>query len=133
LIERLTLEDFFEIASEVSNKSAGDLRRESKENLIDSALHAPFAGFGDRDQYPKFETKVGVLGYRLMKAHGLFDGNKRTSVIAMSTFAEMNGYRLFLDFDEAFEATVDAAANTMSETAFVEFIAACVRIELPAS
>ena len=45
--------------------------------LLDSALHAPQAGFGDVEFYPEFVDKAAVLVVRIARNHPLPDGNKR--------------------------------------------------------
>lgn len=50
---------------------------------MDSALHAPAAGFGDHEVYPDLIDKAAVLAVHLVKNHALPDANKRTSFITM--------------------------------------------------
>ena len=50
------------------------------EGLLDSALEAAFAGFGDREFYPSKEEKGARLGYTLISNHAFVDGNKRIGV-----------------------------------------------------
>ena len=59
--------------------------------LAESALAAPFAGFGGEGAYPTLELKAAVLLERLVRNHPLPDGNKRTAFILMLTFLEHNG------------------------------------------
>lgn len=92
-VEYLELGDFLIIASEVLGIDPMILARASNMNSADSALHAPAAEFAGVEFYPDFVTKVGVLGYRLVRNHPLTDGNKRTAYLAMIEFTERNGYR----------------------------------------
>ncbi len=59
--------------------------------LAESALAAPFAGFGDEDAYPTFELKAAVLLERLARNHPLPDGNKRAAFVVTVLFCESNG------------------------------------------
>ena len=56
------------------------------EGLLDSALHAPFQGFGDASAYPSLLQKAARLGYGLIKNHPFFDGNKRIGAHTMLVF-----------------------------------------------
>ena len=64
------------------------------ETLLDSALEAAYAGFGDREFYPTKEEKGARLGYALISNHAFVDGNKRIGVYVMLSFLEMNGIRI---------------------------------------
>lgn len=59
--------------------------------LAESALAAPFAGFGNEDAYPVFAMKAAVLLERLARNHPLPDGNKRAAFIVTVLFCELNG------------------------------------------
>ncbi len=73
----LTLEETLVIAEEVTGISAEVLAKASRIDLLDSALHAPQAGFGDQDLYPDFADKAAILLWRIANNHPLPDGNKR--------------------------------------------------------
>ena len=53
------------------------------EGLLDSALNAPFQGFGDYEFYPTVTDKAVRLGYGLIENHPFHDGNKRIGALAM--------------------------------------------------
>ena len=57
-------------------------------SLADSALHAPFAGFGEHEFYPEFVDKAAVLLERLARNHPLPDGNKRAAWVTLRVFVE---------------------------------------------
>jgi death-on-curing protein len=46
------------------------------EGLLDSALNAPFQGFGDYEFYPTVTDKAVRLGYGLIENHPFHAGNK---------------------------------------------------------
>ena len=62
------------------------LESASRTELLDSALHAPQAGFGDDDFYSDFFMKAAVLCTRIARNHPLPDGNKRLAWICLVTF-----------------------------------------------
>ncbi len=65
------------------------------EGLLESALEAAFASFGDKEFYPTKEEKGARLGHSLISNHAFVDGNKRIGVYVMLTFLEVNG--IYLD------------------------------------
>ena len=69
--------------------------------LLDSALHAPQAGFGDEEFYPEFVDKAAVLAVRIARNHPLPDGNKRLAWQALTMFCALNDYSLRVPADEA--------------------------------
>lgn len=64
------------------------------ENLLDSAVNAPFQTFAGEYVYKSLEAKAARLGYSLIKNHPFADGNKRIGMLAMLVFLEMNGIEL---------------------------------------
>lgn len=83
--------DLVAVATRVLGVSASSLERLPNLGLAESALAAPFAGFGSEDAYPTLELKAAVLLERLVRNHALPDGNKRTAFILTLTFLEHNG------------------------------------------
>ncbi len=123
-MEYLGLGDYLVIASSVLSIEAEVLAKASNLVAGDSALNAPAASFGGVEFYPDLATKVAILGYRLARNHALPDGNKRTALLAMIEFAERNGRRWRdLDEEETVETMVQVAAGTMSEQAFIGWVA----------
>ena len=50
------------------------------ENLLESALAAPFMMFSGTELFPSLEEKAARLCYGLVKNHAMVDGNKRIGV-----------------------------------------------------
>lgn len=73
----LTLTEALVIEEAVTGIDPVTLAKASRLELLDSALHAPQAGFGDEDFYPSVEQKAAVLAVRIARNHPLPDGNKR--------------------------------------------------------
>lgn len=86
----VTLDQWIHLAAEVLGADAATLRRTADLNLIDSALHAPAAGFGEQDLYPDVIDKAAVLCWHLVNNHGLPDGNKRCAFVTMVLFLRRN-------------------------------------------
>ena len=59
--------------------------------LLDSAVERPKATFGGEDLYPTLELKAAALVHSLLLNHQFVDGNKRTAVVSMIEFLQLNG------------------------------------------
>lgn len=80
-----TLAETLTIAVAVTGLDLVPLAMASRLELLDSALHAPQAGFGDEDFYPDVEQKAAVLAVRIVRNHPLPDGNKWAQRIAAAS------------------------------------------------
>lgn len=70
------------------------------ENLLESAIFAPFQTFGGQDLYPSIIEKAARLCYGIVKNHPFVDGNKRVGTHAMLTFLAMNSFEVnYIDED----------------------------------
>ena len=92
------------------------LARASRLDLLDSALHAPQAGFGAVEFYPDFADKAAVLVVRIAKNHPLSDGNKRLAWQSLTMFCALNGYKLEVPTDNAVSFMLAIAAGDLDET-----------------
>ena len=63
----VTLDQWVHLAAEVLGADAATIRRTADPNPIDSALHAPAAGFGEQDLYPDSEL-TGLVAPELVPA-----------------------------------------------------------------
>ena len=81
------------------------------EGLLESALSAPFQGFGSVDAYPSIQQKAARLGYGLVKNHPFVDGNKRIGAHAMLVFLALNGIELEYTQRELADIILQVAAG----------------------
>lgn len=81
------------------------------EGLLESALNAPFQGFGDTEVYPSLQQKAARLGYGLVKNHPFVDGNKRIGAHAMLVFLALNGIVLQYTQQELSDVILQVAAG----------------------
>ena len=90
------------------------------ELLLESAAGRPGTSvFGDA-AYPSIAEKAAALTHSILRNHALVDGNKRLALAGLITFLGVNGRRLTLDNDEAYElilAISTAALDEVSEIA----------------
>ena len=79
--------------------------------LLESAAARPQAtAFGD-DVYSDPDAKAAALLHSLARNHALVDGSKRLALAAVITFYGVNGRRLTLTNDEAYEFIIAVAAG----------------------
>jgi death-on-curing protein len=121
-VNYLSLAEAFVLGQLVTGIDAVVLESASRTDLLDSALHAPQAGFGDDDFYSDFFMKAAVLCTRIARNHPLPDGNKRLAWICLVTFCDVNGYELFVAKEEAVRTVVAIAAGELSEDDLCEWI-----------
>lgn len=76
--------------------------------LVDSALNGPRQTFNFEDEDDLLTLAV-KLGVGIARNHGFIDGNKRTGVVAMLTFLEVNGYRLEMKNDQTLGRLFESA------------------------
>ena len=112
----LDLDDLFHIAERALGVPAqvGDV------GLLLSALARPQATAIGTEAYPSIQAKAAALLHSLVRNHGLVDGNKRLALASVVAFYGMNGLRLTMTNDEAFElvtAVADASLDDVSSIA----------------
>jgi len=85
--------------------------------LLQSALARPQTTAFGTDAYPSLEEKAAALLHSLARNHALVDGNKRLALAATIAFLGINGRRLTLTNDEAYELVMSVAAGELDEIA----------------
>lgn len=79
--------------------------------LAESALARPCASAFDKDAYASVEEKAAALLHSLARNHALVDGNKRLALGAAIAFLGLNGCRLTLSNDLAYEFVMSVATG----------------------
>ena len=78
-MERIDLADFLLIAEFHTGINAHQLARIDRVvQLAESALAAPFAGYGDFEAYPTFADKAGDSAYRVREPRAVAVARQRT-------------------------------------------------------
>lgn len=131
MTEYLEFADVLLIAEAVLDIKAEVLADGDRIGLLESALHAPAAGFGGIEFYPDLAVKAAVLCAHVAKNHGLPDGNKRVAFLVMVEFLERNGHEWIPpdgDWDgEVTDRVIrDVAASDLGEAVIAD-LAAWVR------
>lgn len=81
--------------------------------LLESALARPQASAFGSDAYPDLHTKAAALLDSVASNHGLVDGNKRLALAATIAFLGLNGWRLTLTNDEAYNLVIAVASGEL--------------------
>ena len=120
-MKKLTKEQILMLHNELIRETGGSggLR---DEGLLDSALNAPFQGFGDVDRFPSLQQKGSRLGYGLICNHAFVDGNKRIGAHAMLLFLSLNGIELEYTQNELSDMILDVAAGNLRFEDMVKWI-----------
>ena len=89
--------------------------------LLDSAVNAPFQTFGE-ELYKSTEAKAARLAFLLVNNHPFVDGNKRTGILAMITFLELNGTSINYTDEDLIKIGLDLAAGKMAYNQLLTWI-----------
>jgi death-on-curing protein len=92
--------------------------------LLQSAVVRPQTSVFGEDAYPTLEAKAAALLHSLARNRALVDGNKRLALAATLTFLGVNGRRLTMSNDQAYDFVIAVAVGELSE---VEGIAEVIR------
>ena len=95
-------------------KNFGGIEGIRDENLLDSAVAAPFQTFGGKDLFPTLLEKAARLGYGIVKNHPFLDGNKRIGTHSMLTFLKANGISVNYNDQELIDVILKISDNTLS-------------------
>jgi death-on-curing protein len=85
--------------------------------LLESAVARPQATAFGKDAYPTVHTKAAALLHSIAGNHALVDGNKRLALAAVIAFYGLNGIRLTLTNDEAYDLVDAVAGGDLDEVA----------------
>jgi death-on-curing protein len=81
--------------------------------LLEAALARPCATAFGKDAYTTFDAKAAALLHSLARNNALIDGNKRLALAALIAFYGLNGRRLTLTNDGAYELVMSVAAGQL--------------------
>ncbi len=100
----------------------GGLEGIRDENLLESAVNAPFQTFGGEYIYKTTEAKAARLGFSLIKNHPFVDGNKRIGILVMITFLELNSISLTYTDDELIALGLGLADGSIDDKMLLDWI-----------
>ena len=83
--------------------------------LLEAALARPQTSVFGEDAYSTLHDKAGALLHSIVKNHALIDGNKRLGLAATIAFLGVNGQRLTLTNDEAYDLVIAVATGDLDD------------------
>ena len=87
--------------------------------LLESALARPQATAFGTEVYGLLDDKAAALLHSLVRNHALIDGNKRLGLSALIVFLGINGKRLTLSNDAAYELVMAVAEGELDDVAAI--------------
>ena len=77
--------------------------------LLEAAVLRPQQMIFGADAYPDIHTKAAALMHSLIRNHPFLDGNKRTAVLSVIVFYNLNGFAIDAAQGEVVALAVDVA------------------------
>jgi len=108
----------------VAERTLGPDHEVRDHGLLEAAVARPQATAFGKDAYPDLEAKAAALLHSIARNHALIDGNKRLALAAVIVFCGLNGRRLTLTNDAAYDLVISVASGKLDT---VEEIAAVLR------
>jgi death-on-curing protein len=81
--------------------------------LLEAALTRPRASAFGKDAYLGLDQKAAALLHSVARNHALVDGNERLALAALIAFYGVNGRRLTLTNDDAYDLVMKVAAGAL--------------------
>lgn len=110
----LSLEDLLHVAE----RTLGSVELRDV-GLLESALARPQASALGKDAYPSLHTKAAALLHSIARNHALVDGNKRLALVSVVAFYGLNGLRLTMTNDEAYDLVMSIAAGDLDDVGLI--------------
>jgi death on curing protein len=102
----LGVEDLLHVAERIlGNVEVRDV------GLLESAAARPGASAFGEDAYPTIHDKAAALIHSIARNHALIDGNKRLALAGGIAFLGVNGLRMTMSEDEAYDLIIAIAAG----------------------
>ena len=106
----LDLDDLLHVAE----RTLGDVQVRDI-GLLESALARPRSTAFGEPAYPSIHGKAAALLHSLARNHALIDGNKRLALAGTIAFLGLNGFRLTMSNDEAYDLVIAVAGGRLDD------------------
>lgn len=83
--------------------------------LLEAAAARSRASAFGADAYPTVHEKAAALLHSIVRHHALVDGNKRLGLAAVLALYGLNGWRLTMTNDEAYELVIAVATGDLDD------------------
>ena len=93
----------------------------SHQQLAAAVMQPQQSAFGE-DAYPSIAEKAAAYGFSIAEGQPFIDGNKRTALLTMVTFLDLNGYQLVEDDEEAAEMLESLGNKTIDQSEFFGWV-----------
>ena len=107
----LDLEDLLHVAE----RAIGGSVEVRDIGLLESAAARPRASAFGADAYATLHDKAAALLHSIVRNHALVDGNKRLGLAAVIAFYGVNGRRLTMTNDEAYDLVIAVASGNVED------------------
>lgn len=94
--------------------------------LLDSAIAQPRATFGGDFLHEDLFAMAAAYLFHMVKNHPFLDGNKRTGLLAATTFLDINGCPLKRSSPFLYSATMDVAGGLLDKHALADILRSLV-------
>ena len=111
----LSYDDLMKVASRV----IGSQPLVRDHGLLEAAAFRPQASVFGADAYPTLWDKAAAMMESLARNHPLVDGNKRLALAGTVVFLGMNGLRLSMSNDEAYDFTIKVSTGEFESVAAI--------------
>ena len=81
--------------------------------LLESAVMRPLPTVMGEGPYPSIADKAGALFHSLVRNHPFVDGNKRTAVLSLVVFCNLNGFRVEAGQDDLVRLALGTAEGAL--------------------
>ena len=109
----LNLEDLLHVAE----RATGAPVEVRDIGLLESAAARPRSSAFGADAYSTMHDKAAALLHSIVGNHALVDGNKRLGLAAVIAFYGVNGRRLTMTNEEAYDLVMAVAAGNVEDVA----------------
>jgi death-on-curing protein len=92
------------------------------EGLLLSALARPQNLLAYSEETPDISALAASLAYGIAKNHPFIDGNKRTALVVMRTFVQLNGHNFNATQEEKYLTFLKLAEGSLSEEELANWI-----------
>jgi len=107
----LTLDELLRVAARVVGPGLGV----RDPGLLEAAAARPATTVFGHDAYGDLDLKASALVHSLARNHALVDGNKRLALAGLIAFYGVNGRRLTLTNDEAYDLIIAIATGELDD------------------
>lgn len=87
--------------------------------LLEAAVARPQASALGTDAYVAVHDKAAALLHSVVGNHALVDGNKRLGLAAVIAFYGLNGWRLAMTNDDAYDFVMSIASGALNDVALI--------------